>query len=72
MQGPCAAALQRPPGQGLIHHGVVVLDAFVDIVHRELDRCELTTIVRTQHPQIAATLLRGCLEYLDGVCRSST
>jgi hypothetical protein len=50
--------------------GVVALDALVSAVCRELSHRELAAVVRAQHTELAATLLRSGLMTLDGV-RSS-
>ena len=46
----------------------MALNPLVGVVRRELGRCELATVVRAEHPELAAALLlRGCLVALDGV-----
>jgi hypothetical protein len=46
----------------------VVLNPLVGAVCHELSCRELATVVRAEHPELVATLLRGYLVALDGAC----
>ena len=46
----------------------MALNPLVGAVRHELVCCELVAIVRAEHLELAAVLLRGCLMALDGVC----
>jgi hypothetical protein len=46
----------------------VALNPLVGAVRRELGRRELAAVVRAEHPELTAALLRGYLVALDGIC----
>ena len=47
----------------------MALNPLVSAIRSKLDRHELPTIVRVEHPKFATALfLHGCLMALDGVC----
>ena len=49
----------------------MALNPLVGAVRRELSCREFTAVVRAEHTEFAAALLRGCLVALDGIrsCR---